>query len=111
MEFKFQTIVLLISVVILVILFVIIAIMVYRKRFTETFPPIIATCPDYWEDKSNGDSSKCVNVKSMGTCGITNKDFSGTNWTSREGICNKASWARSCNLTWDGITNNPACLS
>lgn len=111
MEFTFQKTVLLISVVILVITLVVIAIMVYRKKFTETFPPIIATCPDYWEDKSNGDSSNCVNIKGLGTCGVKSKDFSGSNWTSGYGQCNKAKWAKTCNLTWDGITNNPSCLS
>ena len=31
-------------------------------------------------------------------------------WTGDDGICNKQKWANSCDLTWDGITNNPnAC--
>ena len=111
MDLTFQTIVLLISAIILVTLLVIVAIIVYRKKFSETFPPIIATCPDYWEDKSIGDSSNCINIKGLGTCGVTTKDFSGSNWTSASGLCNKAKWARHCNLTWDGITNNPSCLS
>ena len=111
MEFNFQSSVLIISAVILVIILVVIGIMVYRKKNSETFPPIMAECPDYWEDNSIGNGSNCVNVKSLGTCGVKTKDFSGSNWTSAAGLCNKAKWARNCNLTWDGITNNPTCLS
>ena len=111
MEFNFQMIVISISVIFLIIMLVIIGIAMYKKKYTQVFPPIVSNCPDYWEDKSIGNSSNCVNIKNLGTCGVKSKDFSGTDWTSNEGICNKAKWARNCNLTWDGITNNSSCLS
>lgn len=114
MDVNFQSIVLIISVICLVILLVCIGIMVYRKRFSDTFPPTIATCPDYWEDVSNGSGLICKNKNPtkniLGKCGDS-MDFSETKWTSGYGLCNKANWARNCNLTWDGITNNPSCLS
>jgi hypothetical protein len=111
MELNFQKIVLIVSAVFLVIMLIVIGVLLYKNKFTEVFPPIISNCPDYWEDKSNGNSSNCVNIKGLGTCGVKSKDFSGPDWTSNAGLCNKARWARNCNLTWDGITNNPSCLS
>ena len=111
MELNFQMIVLMVSSIFLVIMFIILIIALYKKKYSQQFPPIISNCPDYWEDKSIGNSSNCVNIKGLGTCGVKSKDFSGSDWTSKEGICNKARWARNCNLTWDGITNNPSCLS
>jgi len=33
-------------------------------------------------------------------------DFTQPNWSGKKGICNKYTWAKSCNLTWDGISNN-----
>lgn len=111
MVFNFQMIVLIVAVVILIIMLTVIIIALYNKKYKQVFPPVISNCPDYWEDKSSGDSSNCVNIKGLGTCGVKSKDFSGTDWTSSNGLCNKARWARNCNLTWDGITNNPSCLS
>ena len=33
-------------------------------------------------------------------------------WASSDGLCNKSKWAKACNLTWDGVTNNKnACPS
>ena len=111
MELNFQKIVLIIAAILLIIMFVIIIIVLSKLRYSQKFPPIISNCPDYWEDKSMGNSSNCVNIKGLGTCGTKSMDFSGTQWTSKEGLCNKARWARYCNLTWDGITNNSTCLS
>ena len=33
-------------------------------------------------------------------------NFSGGAWNGNDSICNKAKWARQCNLSWDGITNS-----
>ena len=33
-------------------------------------------------------------------------NFSTSSWTGDTGQCNKSRWARACDLTWDGITNN-----
>jgi hypothetical protein len=66
-----------------------------------------ANCPDYWNDYSNGNGSNCMNTKHLGTCDVEQMDFSLSKWTGNDGDCNKLKWARTCDLTWDGITNNP----
>ena len=33
-------------------------------------------------------------------------DFTGDHWQGSSGSCNKSKWAKQCDLTWDGITNN-----
>ena len=27
-------------------------------------------------------------------------------WTGDDGLCYKSKWAKACDLTWDGVTNN-----
>ena len=34
-------------------------------------------------------------------------DFTGDQWDGSTGDCRKSKWATGCDLTWDGITNNP----
>ena len=39
-------------------------------------------------------------------------NFTTSPWTGDDGLCNKSKWAKACNLTWDGVTNNKnACAS
>lgn len=86
---------------------IIFGIIIYKKRKTaakETMKKI--NCPDYWEDLSEGDGSNCVNVKNLGTCGSNSMDFTTKQWLGDKGLCNKNEWAKKCDLTWDGITNN-----
>jgi len=99
-----------------------------------TYPPSVDGCPDYWhnsyynadntkvsscassqfgccpdnstpktdESGSTCPASKCYNVKKLGTvsneCSVE-MDF--TNYST----CQKQSWAKKCDITWDGITN------
>jgi len=64
-------------------------------------------CPDNRTPKSDDvgstcPTSKCYNVNKLGTVSDTcssEMDFS--NYST----CQKQTWAKSCNITWDGITN------
>jgi len=69
-------------------------------------------CPDHVTAKSDDAGStcppsKCYNVKKLGTLSDTcsnEMDFS--NYST----CQKQTWAKGCNITWDGVTNVPtAC--
>lgn len=93
----------------LVILFVV-AIVIFKNRKLLSGGNEIkgANCPDFWKDFSDGNGSNCVNNKHLGTCGVDNMDFSLSKWTGEQGVCHKYKWAKTCDLTWDGITNNPA---
>lgn len=108
---SFNRIVITIAIIILIILLIIIGIQLYNKKYNTTYPPVTADCPDYWLDESTGNSSKCVNYKNLGSCNVQEKDFSVPHFSGTQGLCNKKKWARSCNLTWDGITNNTALCS
>jgi len=64
-------------------------------------------CPDNTTAKTDDSGSscpisKCYNVKKLGTksdtCGME-MDF------SKYSTCEKQKWAKTCNITWDGITN------
>ena len=108
----FQSITMTVAIVILVICLIFIAIALYRSKYNTQFPPVIADCPDYWLDMSDGDSSNCVNqLKSLGDPNCQKQmNFSTSMWTGDDGLCRKRTWARKCNLAWDGVTNNPnAC--
>jgi hypothetical protein len=69
-------------------------------------------CPDNITAKTDDAGStcppsKCYNVKKLGaktdTCSME-MDFS--NYST----CQKQTWAKGCNITWDGITNiSSAC--
>jgi hypothetical protein len=120
MEFNFQKIVLSIAIIVFIILIIFIAILLYRSKYDVKFPPTISQCPDYWIDKQdqngsadlNNSSQMCTNVKNLGnvSCDKT-MDFTGSFWQGATGTCNKYKWAKSCDLTWDGITNNTSACS
>jgi len=103
----FQKIVILIAIILLIIFLILIGIALYRNKSTYQYPPVIANCPDYWLDESDGSVSKCVNVKNLGNskCPKT-LDFSSVFWSSDKGPCAKKKLAQGCDLTWDGVTNN-----
>lgn len=104
---SFQTTVIYIALIFLVIFFIFIAISLYRNKNNLQYPPVAANCPDYWLDESNDTGIKCFNAKNLGnnSCPKT-LDFSAPFWSSDRGLCMKKNMAIRCNLTWDGVTNN-----
>lgn len=103
----FQTTIINIAVILLIIMLFFIAISLYRNKNNFQYPPVAANCPDYWLDESNGEGIKCVNPKNLGKKECPKKlDFSAPFWSSDKGLCMKKSMANRCNLTWDGVTNN-----
>lgn len=103
---NFQKIVLIIASVILILMLTIIGILIDRNEKKMKFPPVVPDCPDYWIDTSPDNSMKCENVKNLGSCNEKVMDFSTSFWKGSEGNCRKYKYARKCNITWDGITNN-----
>lgn len=106
---NFQKSVLVVAIILLIICLVLIGIALYNNKYSTEFPPVVANCPDYWIQKPTTDQNSitCYNIKNLGKsqCEKT-MDFSGSTWTGNEGLCNKFRWASTCNLTWDGVTNN-----
>lgn len=111
---SFQSSVLYIAIVILIITLLIFGFFIYSSKNDLTYPPVLANCPDYWLDESiKKNGSNCKNSKNLGknTCSKI-MDFSTSWWSGQRGLCNKSKWAKACNLTWDGITsNNDICKS
>jgi hypothetical protein len=104
---SFQNIVLITATIILIITLCFIGLALYRQKYKSDYPPIIANCPDYWID-SSGNGAACMpdSKNLIGTCTGT-MDFTKPQWSAQgTGQCSKYKWAKSCNLSWDGITNN-----
>ena len=104
---SFQKYVLIVALVILIITLLFIGITIKQSR-SEQWPPVLGDCPDYWIDMS-GNGGQCVNVKDLGTCGITSHghytmDFTTPTFTGDNGLCSKYTWATKCGVSWDGIT-------
>ena len=101
-----------IALLVLILTLVIIGVIMYRSKNKFVAEDIvIGECPDYWVTKEENGINYCVNKKNLGkdTC-LRKMKFSVAPWTSTDGTCRKSNWAKSCDLTWDGITNNPnAC--
>jgi hypothetical protein len=114
----FQKIVLTVAIVIFIILLMFIGSVLYQNKYSAAFPPVISSCPDYWIDRSSqitnpNDASQsttygtCYNVKNLGNPSCSKEmNFNGSAWSGSDGECRKYKWAKGCDLTWDGITNN-----
>lgn len=103
----FQRTVMFVSIVLLVLSLILIGVALYRQKYADiTFPPVVADCPDYWENASSDGQVICKNVKNLGTCDIVEKNFSGVEFTANTGLCEKQKWAKGCGIVWDGVTNN-----
>jgi hypothetical protein len=107
---KFQKIVLTIAIIVLIIMLVIIGISLSKSSSTETWPPVVGECPDYWVDLS-GNGEACYNSHSLGVCNIPSEgenatmNFNQGPFNSENGNCSKYKWATGCKVTWDGITS------
>lgn len=97
-----------------VILFVL-AIMTYfsmsKEMKNKKWPPVVSKCPDYWvlRKDENGEENICRNIKNLGRSECSKEikldTFLYNSKLIADDNCTKAQWARSCDLTWDGITN------
>ena len=110
---SFQEIILVISIVILCFMLLVIGVLMYNRKYGDKYPPVQSTCPDYWKlikkvnSLTNKEETHCENVQNLGTCSDENvKNFNSAEWNGTNGLCNKQKWARRCDLSWDGITNN-----
>ena len=97
-----------IAIILLVAIFIFMIFFMGRKNADVIYPPVLNKCPDYWDQKDNG--NKCEN-----TFGMKKPNDDTTNIPDLElddysqgtvGKCGKRKWARDNGMTWDGITNN-----
>lgn len=106
---NFQQIVLLVAGIFLAIMFIVIIVSYTLLKKETKYPPIVGECPDFWEigiDNADG-KAKCFNPHQLGTSNCRNAmDFNDATYGGIGGNCEKAKWAKRCNLSWDGLTNN-----
>ena len=116
----FQKIVLFSAIIILIIALVFIGISLSYAKDGQKWPPVVPSCPDYWKFEGEGDDTRCVNVKDLGTCSATGENkhlsvnFNEAPYIGSKGTCEKYNWAKRCGISWDGITygvNNPCQIS
>tara|TARA_B100001059_G_scaffold178038_1_gene178643 strand:+ start:7791 stop:8102 length:312 start_codon:yes stop_codon:yes gene_type:complete len=91
----------------LVVMLVFIGYIISKGQSEKEFPPVVPKCPDYWTITEDGKS--CVNTLGLGSCNSESTvliDDPARDWNGSSGLKNKCEWAKGCNLTWDGITNN-----
>lgn len=110
---NFNTLVLQIATIILIILLIIIGMVMYYSSRNAKFPPVVAECPDYWNVTREGNRTICKNLLKINPKNISETDtcskIDPVNFTGpsdEETLCNKFSWAHNCGVLWDGITNN-----
>ena len=104
----FQTIVVTIAIVILILSLVVLGVVIYNSRNEDQFPPEISNCPDYFVMKQKGGDSDmgvpidmCFNQHNLGNKSEGCDWFDPNDATRKE----KQADAKQCGLTWDGITH------
>lgn len=106
----FQKIILTVAIIVLIIILVIIGISLSKATYEQSWPPVVGDCPDYWVDMS-GNGEECLNTHRLGRCNIPSDEnkntmnFNTDPFTGNDGTCSKYKWAKSCGVTWDGITS------
>ena len=104
---SFQKITLIIALIILLIVFIVIGGSLTYAKTDVSGGPIVPQCPDFWEIGGTDASPTCVNVQNLGTClaaagdEYLTLDFKSSNFTDN---CAKYTWAKNCNIAWDGLT-------
>lgn len=100
---SFKKIIVIIAIILLILALISFGVAFYGEKYNQQYPPVMAECPDYWVDM-NG---VCINEKNLGKDSCSKKmNFNNDAWTGANGDCLKQKWAKACDLTWDGITNN-----
>lgn len=104
MTFQMRT--LTIAIWILIISLGLIAVLLMVGKGKQDFPPEIGTCPDYWQLLEDG---TCHNIKALGTGCPGSINFNVDEYKGDKGKIAKCKLIKSCNATWDGITNVGLC--
>ena len=98
---NFQKITMLVASIILILMLTFIGYVLYNNRQNKQFPPVIGECPDYWIIQNK----QCRNPHNLGRCPGP-KNFNTKYYKGHGGNCMKSKWAKNCNLSWQGLTNN-----
>jgi hypothetical protein len=119
---SFNSIVLNVAVVALIIVLIVIGVAINNsvRGSKVQFPPVTGACPDYWSASDIPGGSLCSNDLVIGNGnlqgsipGLNQVSTLSSNSMCTEFVtasvpttCDKFNLATSCQVTWDGITNN-----
>ena len=102
-----------VAIILLIICLIGVATLLSTQMSSIPWPPEINDCPDFWEKKkTEGGGNVCINTKDLGESECDKEmDFETIQaYQGESGKCQKYLWAKSCNVSWDGITNvGPIC--
>lgn len=104
MELTFQTTVLIIAISILIFTLVVIGYMLKRSYKQQKWPPILGTCPDYWDVSGNMCIPNATGINA-GLTGTTSFDYTISDYQGDNGVCKLYSWATTNNVIWDGVNS------
>ena len=97
---RFQHIVLVVATIILIISLLIAGVMLWKKRFSKLFPPVLPGCPDYWKWNANV-SSNVVDCTNSNCTGLEGQYCPpGAPGSTKGGYC-------CINGTWGGKSRRP----
>jgi hypothetical protein len=108
---NFKVFVIMLFIVVLIVTSVLTYYSMRKELKSRGWPPIVSKCPDYWalNKDENGEENICKNTKNLGRVECSKTiDLNTFIYNSKllaDDDCTKAQWARTCDLTWDGITN------
>lgn len=130
----FYTIVLIIAVVLLILTLTYVGIKMstakYNNKTNVPFPPVMSTCPDYWQVNGNvcvipangklntgsiydlnGNSVLNANSTFGYDSGNSIIDFKNETWgkMGKSSICQQKDWTGKYNIIWDGVSNYNNC--
>jgi hypothetical protein len=96
------------AVIILIISLIVIAFMINNsiRGANVQYPPVVGSCPDYWDAQTESSNNiYCINTLDIGNVGSTS--MCGAFYTDTYPTnCDKLTVAKSCGMSWDGITNS-----
>jgi len=104
---SFQNIILIIAIVLLILVLIMFGLAMRSNTQKEKYPPVQSECPDYWNvEKGKDGMTTCINKKHLGDPNCQKEmNFNEGLFAGPQGLCNKQKWAKTCKITWDGITN------
>ena len=102
-----------VAIILLILCMAAIGAIMYYDEKDVAYPPVIANCPDYWQETRNVHGTNvCVPNEDIAHQGSdaagclpgSGIDFSGPEYAGKMGNCYKKRWAERCGFSWDGLT-------
>ena len=91
---SFQKTVLIIALIVLSVMLFFIALAMKGLKKSQEYPPEVSECPDFWTKNEQGICSPSLDKNTSGSVGCQGYEKG-----------DKAVFAQTCGIEWDGLTN------